>query len=168
MTLTAFTGTFTGIRGSKVAIFFQYRFSAGRSGKSLTGVSLIGIIVLLAVGCGGPGYPLAKVSGTVSMNGKPLPGAILMFSPSEGQPGPSSSGKSDSEGNFELMTIDLDHPGAVPGQHRVTITTATASGDDERAKISREIVPPKYRDGSFKFEVPTEGTEVANIEIVTN
>lgn len=159
--------TLTGNRSSKVAKFFQYRFAAGRFGMSLFGVPLIGMVVLSLIGCGGPGYPLANVSGTVSMNGKPLANANLMFSPSEGQSGPSSSGKTDNEGRFELVTIDLDHPGAVPGQHRVTITTATASGADERAKISREIVPPKYRDGSFKFDVPDEGTKVANIEIVT-
>ncbi len=156
-----------GNRTSKVAELLQRRCTVNRLGLYLFGVPLIGMIVLSTAGCGGPGYPLANVSGTVSMNGKPLADANVTFSPAGGQSGPSSSGKTDSEGKFELVTIDLDHPGAVPGQHRVTITTAQATGDDERATISRELVPPKYRDGSFKFEVPEIGSEVANIEIVT-
>ena len=101
------------------------------------------------------------------MNGKALAGAQVLFSPSGGQVGPSSVGTTNSEGHFQLVTMDLDQTGAVPGQHRITITTSRPAVADERARIPKERVPPKYRDGSVNFEVPEEGSEIANIDIVT-
>ncbi len=78
---------------------------------------------------------------------------------------PASVATTDSSGHFVLKTIDLDLPGAGPGFHRVTITTARADVADERATISKERVPGQYRDGSYRVEISDEGTQAADIEI---
>ncbi len=125
-----------------------------------------GIILLCFVGCGGSGNSLEPVSGTITLKGEPLANASVVFSPAAGQPGPSSVATTDEKGYYQLTTLDLGKTGAVLGSHRVTITTAKSSDpNDERAPISKELVPLKYRDGSFQMEVSAEGTAEANIEV---
>jgi len=130
------------------------------------GLTFLGMILLSGMGCGGSGYSLVPVSGIVTIKGKPLANAQVQFSPPKDQPGPLSVGKTDAQGHFELTTLDDHRTGAVPGKHQVRITTAQSTGDDERAIFSKELVPPKYRNGSYSFEVPQEGTEKADIDIV--
>jgi len=123
----------------------------------------IGCLVL--IGCSGRGYSLVNVSGTVTMRGNTLAGASVTFVPLGNGVGPASAAITDENGLFLLQTVDKQERGAVPGLHRVTITTARASAADERAKVSKEKVPSKYRDGSFQFKVPEGGTVTANIDI---
>ncbi|NOX99156.1 MAG: DUF4198 domain-containing protein [Verrucomicrobia bacterium] len=129
---------------------------------------LLGLALLCFAGCGDPGFSLVPVSGIITLNGKPLANASVVFSPASGQAGPSSVGTTDGQGQYQLTTLDQGETGAVLGSHRVTITTAKSSDpNDERAPISREFVPRRYRDGSFQMEVPPEGDEEANVDIVT-
>ena len=69
------------------------------SGTMLT----IGLWVLsLALGgCGsGDDRPeLGQVTGTITMDGTPLTGTVVVFSPDNGRP---SRGKTDAEGKYEL------------------------------------------------------------------
>ena len=130
-------------------------------------IGLLGLTLCLHIGCGNAGYSLVPVAGTVSSDGRPLANAQVTFSPAGGQKGPASVATTDAQGHYSLVTLDNDTSGAVAGLHRVSITTARASGADERATISRERVPPKYRNGSFQLEVPEEGTDTANVEVLT-
>jgi hypothetical protein len=80
------------------------------------------------IGCGAKaeGPELATVSGTVTYQGKPLEGALVVFLP-ETPGAPSASGSTDESGTFELMT-HIPGDGAVIGKHRVSIT---ARGPDK-------------------------------------
>jgi hypothetical protein len=68
-------------------------------------------------GCGGDELDVGEVHGVVTLDGKPLPNAVVTFTPKDG--GPSGIGKTDAEGKYELMTVN-EH-GAVLGEHFVSI-----------------------------------------------
>jgi len=100
------------------------------------------LFCLLLAGCGSEG-DLARVKGKVTLNGEPLEGAIVQFQPTA-EDGSPSAGKTDANGRYELM-YTFDTPGAMPGEHIVSIRTAAAyyeeeDGDDQ----PQERVPAKY------------------------
>jgi len=72
----------------------------------------------LCIGCGSDGLGTAPVSGMVTLDGKPVEGAGVMFSPVN--PGPIAIGTTDAEGRFVLATGKLT--GAMLGEHKVTIS----------------------------------------------
>ena len=82
-----------------------------------------GLLAVLVAGCGG-GLDLIPVSGTVTLDGKPVDGAAVVFVPVAG--GPVASGTTEAGGKFRLMTIN--DAGAVPGEHHVTVTKQTMHG----------------------------------------
>ncbi len=134
--------------------------------SKFVGIWAMAFAELTLLGCSGREYSLVNVSGTVTMDNQPLAGASVTFAPVGDGVGPASAARTDESGHYVLQTIDLDLPGAVPGSHRITITTARAAdAADERATISKEHVPAQYRDGSYRFEVSAEGTQAADIEI---
>ena len=83
-------------------------------------------LVVALAGCGG-GLERIPVSGTVTLDGKPVEGAAVVFAPAAG--GPAASGTTDAQGKFQLTTVN--EPGAVPGEHVVTITKQTMHGITE-------------------------------------
>jgi hypothetical protein len=94
--------------------------------------------LLLTVGCGRSDRPdLGTVEGTVTLDGAPLAGALVVFTPSG--PGRSASDLTDAAGRYELTYL-RDIAGATLGPHVVIITTAT----EERG--GREVLPPRYHE----------------------
>jgi hypothetical protein len=132
--------------------------------------------LLLATGCGGP-YQTAGVSGRVTLDGKPLPHAAVMFSPvGEGNvnPGPTSSGVTDAEGRYTL-TLDISKErGAVVGKHKVRIAymaEPTDPNDDRRRKMKSPgpPIPAKYTGKATRLEwTVAGGTDAANFELWTD
>jgi len=120
------------------------------------------------VGCGGSEFDLVSVSGQVTMDGTPLKDALVTFAPIGSGVGMASFGRTDSEGRYELRTLEGNLPGVTAGGHRVTVSTVIMPPDaDETTEMPPEIVPMKYRDGSFRIEVPSEGTDAADIVMET-
>jgi hypothetical protein len=80
------------------------------------------LVILLAAGCGADKAPLAEVEGTLTWNGRALPGIIVEFIPDvdKGTTGPRSLGVTDEKGCFVLKGDDQT-PGAVIGHHLVVI-----------------------------------------------
>ena len=116
-------------------------------------------------GCGGAGYNEVPVSGQVIYNGKPLANIHLSFQPiakDKSGFGPGSFGRTDEEGRFELRTVYPDAPGAVPGEHRVTI-----SYEDPTRQPRNIAIPRDYAEGTASFQVPDEGTDEALIAITS-
>src|SRR5438128_1111674 len=114
-------------------------------------------VLVFAVGCDA-GPKLVPVSGKVTLDGKPLVGATVGFYP-QNKPsrelGPLSTGKTDDKGEFSLVTVLKREPGAVVGQHRVSITllaTVNVDEGDAPSKVIRrgaattvkDKVPPKF------------------------
>lgn len=102
--------------------------------------AVIGTVLAIATaGCGGSEVDLGTVSGIVTMDGKPLPQALVRFVPESG--GRASSSVTDEEGKYNLLyTARVE--GALVGPAKVTITT----GDPEMSKQYPETVPARYNE----------------------
>ncbi len=122
------------------------------------------VLVMSLTGCGGAGYGEVPVSGQVTYDGQPLPHVHLSFQPvskDESGFGPGSFGRTDAEGRFELRTVWPDALGAIPGEHRVTI-----SYEDPTQRPRDVVIPADYVDGTATFQVPEAGTDQAVIALI--
>jgi hypothetical protein len=92
-------------------------------------LKLLFVSLLLAVACSGCGSQLKteEVTGTVTLNGKPLELIHVEFWSSEG---PRSIGKTDDSGNFFLELDDRTMKGAVVGTHKVMLRDTWPMKDD--------------------------------------
>lgn len=147
--------------------------------KALFTTMLAAGLSLTISGCGKGEFPLAPVSGKVTMNGDPLPNATVTFLPQlkpgekDTKSGPQSFGKTDSEGRFTLETVSDGSAGAVIGQHKVRITLNSfeqQQDDDDSGgsmKGKKNPIPEKYNSKTeLTFTVPEGGSEKANFDLV--
>jgi len=83
-------------------------------------------LALLACGCGEAPPRLTEVEGTVLLNNKPLPQALVRFVPEANGPGASlvATGITDDKGHFRLICDVKKEPGAVIGKNRVVVINA--------------------------------------------
>ena len=134
---------------------------------------LLSVSILVLAGCGGDGFEMASVSGQVSLNGKPVPGALVSFEPqtTAKEQGPGSSAETDAEGRYSLRTIDGTR-GAVVGKHRVRISTLKYKKERSDAAVPRadeilapEVIPERYATEPLTFDVPIGGTSAANFTL---
>jgi hypothetical protein len=127
--------------------FWQTRMSAA------TQVFLAAICVAAVTGCGGPkgGPATIEVTGTVTLNGSPVDGANVLFSPDIG----SSDGRlasqatTDSAGRFKLSTHvggGKFKSGIVPGKYVVTILKLDPAAPKNTFTAPKNLLPPKYND----------------------
>jgi hypothetical protein len=112
--------------------------------------------LLFLPGCGKSGYSelgLVDVSGTVTLDGKPLPGAKVAF---ESEDKRSAMGTTDSSGRYILM-YDSQTRGTTPGAKIVRITTVEVGeggGAAEGAAVAKETLPARYnRQSELKADV---------------
>ena len=138
---------------------------------------LFTVTAVLSIGCGDSRFKYAPVSGQVLLDGKPVSGARVVFMPratgESHEAGPYSNGETDDEGRFQLESVEAkSRDGAVVGPHRVIISTRKShlDPDDRDVEIidSPEIIPwpyTNYKKTPLSFEVPAEGSEVANFEL---
>lgn len=88
------------------------------------------VLVWSFAGCGPDRPETISVTGTVTLDGSPVSGAVVAFTPVGG--GRPATGTTDGSGKFTLTTFD-DGDGALPGQHLVAVTEGSAAveGDPE-------------------------------------
>jgi len=109
-------------------------------------IAVIACAVLVAIiGCsGGPKRPpTVKVTGKVTMNGTPVPGATVSFQ-STAPGGRAAVGITDGAGQYVLTTFEAGD-GAIAGDYGVAIVkseTVAASGASSNAN-SDDYVPPE-------------------------
>lgn len=107
-------------------------------------LALLGAALL--VGCGQSGPRLVPVTGVVTLDGNPVADAGVLFKPAGNLP--PASATTDAQGKFSLQT--LDRPGAVLGQHRVSVIKQETTGVGEFGAVGpggvhvKWIVPKKY------------------------
>ncbi len=118
-------------------------------GNTLTCIMLL-LMSIMMLGCGTDGPELAEVTGVVTVDGKPVPGAVLTFVPTSG--GSPSYGGTDTKGKYRLMFTDTKY-GAMLGDHEVEIATNKPSAS-EIAEMKAEgqtvnenfvAIPKQYR-----------------------
>lgn len=145
--------------------------------------SLIATVVLVAAGCGGgvEGPPLYPVTGTVTYQGSPLPGARVTFLP-EGKGGV-AMGTTNSEGKFTLKTGA--EAGVAAGNCKATVIMLEDSGssvlkkgmtpedmqklamegklDAELKKQEKSLIPTRYskaNESGLAFEVKKGSNDI--------
>lgn len=130
----------------------------------------LGALLLACMAGCGPSATVEPVSGVVTLDGKPLGGAVVRFSPAP-QADPQAVkmmaiGETDDQGRYSMQVYD-GPTGAVVGVNRVTISTARSlDSDAEEGGMSPELVPSEYNSRSkLEFEVPAGGTDSANFEL---
>lgn len=123
---------------------------------------LVLFAAIAVAGCS-RGPEVGSVSGVVTLDGKPLESANILFTPKEG--GRASAAMSDSQGKYTLKyTQDID--GALIGKHVVTITTAGEYYDDEGNEHEREeLVPDFYNNADVYVFTVDAGANVINLEL---
>ena len=117
------------------------------------------LTLLAIVACGGcsgnqdgPHYgPTVPIKGKVTYMGQPLSGGTIVFEPEDS--GREANGNIQPDGTFTLSTFK-EGDGAIPGIHRIAVTSATDGG--------KVLVPNQFRNASsskVEVEVSAEKTD---------
>lgn len=128
--------------------------------------------LLVAVGCSTSpqidyeSAGLVDVSGTVTMDGRPLADALVIFETEDKR---FSYGRTDGNGHYQLQ-FDTVAKGVMPGPKTVRISMSGAATEEEAATRRVETVPKKYNkeselrvevkpgeDQTFDFDLKSEG-----------
>lgn len=129
----------------------------------------VGVMLLIACGCGSSDLPLAGVCGTVTYQGKPLDHGQVIFtlekSASGGRSVPSVGGITHN-GSYEMRTGA--RKGAPLGRFIVTVHCHKIPTEEERQalRIMPSLIPTKYcnEQSPLRFEV-NAGSQEFNIAI---
>jgi hypothetical protein len=129
---------------------------------------------LLIAGCS-EAPKIAKVSGTITMNGKPLQYIDIDFFPDVG---PNARGRTDEFGKYELRTMDEAYEfGAAIGHNKVTLKDSWPSRNDkmtesgeiiDNSKGEKSRISNKYYDVSttqLSFDVKAGEDNVFDISV---
>jgi len=120
--------------------------------------TVVAHVLLVTAGCGSGGVSLAEVTGTVTVDGQPVPGLEVSFEPQGGEGG-TSLGYTGADGRYELFYAG-GKKGAVIGPHRVQVNPSEMDEGDGLVTI-----PPRYNAQSeLNFEVKS-GSNAFDIAI---
>ncbi|HVJ86634.1 MAG TPA: hypothetical protein VM452_13375 [Caulifigura sp.] len=123
--------------------------------------SILAFTAVLAIGlqgCGDGGPKLCEVEGTVTLDGKPVPGAELTFIPQNVPTTMMSYGGTDEAGHYTLG-FTASKTGAIPATHHVRIEFGGKAG----VKL-----PKKYRTDDAIVKEVKDGKNVIDIELTSN
>jgi hypothetical protein len=113
---------------------------------SIVGQFALIVMVACFAGCGPSGPEIASVSGTVTLDGKPLPEAFVYFRHADG--GRISESSTNDKGEYKL-NYSLEESGAMVGPNTVRISTFIETVKEDSGAIvkgtnKKELVPSKY------------------------
>ena len=141
-------------------------------GNPRLNVSMIAIIcVALLGGCGGDPN-IGNVSGKITLNGDPLEGAFVTFSPTRTEGvGSTTYGKTDSGGSYRMIVSETKN-GAYIGENIVRVKTGDLKADG--SGVIEEVVPANYntkselrvdvKTGSNTFDFDLKSTDSSKID----
>ena len=87
-------------------------------------LALSGLAFLLGCSAGGP--TLTAVSGTVTLDDKPLAGALVKFFPQGETQGHGGHARTGEDGRYEILPQRLPGKGLLPGQYKVIVSRLVA------------------------------------------
>lgn len=116
---------------------------------------LCGMVVAITPwigGCWGPGFGVAEVTGTVTIDGKPRKGLMVVFAPNDGQATtlPPAYGFTNDEGRYRAI-----RPGSKPGAVVGPTTIQVLTFDGNTLTVNGRPVP--------NTEIPKEIVRGANV-----
>ncbi|WP_278471070.1 carboxypeptidase regulatory-like domain-containing protein [Gimesia maris] len=127
------------------------------------------MLSLILAGCSGKSDnlpELAEVTGQVTLDGNPLPDAIIDFYPQGTQQkkqSRASTAATDGEGKYSLM-YNNNTAGAILGDHLVRISKTEGGAE----VAGPEMLPKKYNETStLKATVTKDGPNTINFELTS-
>ncbi|MGQ9914990.1 MAG: carboxypeptidase-like regulatory domain-containing protein [Thermogutta sp.] len=119
----------------------------GRMAVVLSGLAVAAIVLGGACNRGSNKPKTYPVTGTVTLNGQPVPGATVNFTPKEqappGQSGPqAASAVTDEQGKYQIGTF-AKGDGALPGEYLVSVTKYEGGGPTGGSGSEEEYRPPR-------------------------
>ncbi len=106
------------------------------------------VVTAMIAGCGQSGPEILPVTGVVTLDGKPLDQARVVFVPDKGRP---AVGLTDSSGQYKLQFNETKW-GALSGPHKVQITTerqaSGGEGGEPLIPAQKELLPKKYNEST--------------------
>lgn len=133
------------------------------------GGSFLAVLAIGSTGCGGGAsdVTLGSVGGTITLDGGPVEGAVIEFTPvGEGRP---SAGESDASGKYTLY-FKGSTAGALVGEHDVSMSTFQEAMDYGGAEGFTDIpgraekIPKKYVQEKIRVTVEP-GSNTINLEL---
>jgi hypothetical protein len=134
-------------------------------------VGSVPLLLLALAGCGSSQF--APVSGTVTLDGKPIPNASVNFQPADSKDSAlASSGKTDANGRYKLRVVMNNASGAVRGRHRVSISTLQEEDPTKDLppgkQRPKDPIPARYNTRTeLTFDVPAGGTSSADFALTS-
>ena len=131
------------------------------------------VAAMLSLGCNRNGLRYAPVTGTITVDGKPIGRAEIVLSCEEAtvRPRPTTRGVTDNAGNFVLRSLTPDKQlikGAVVGRHHITVTTRILELDSRGGTrvVREELLGSEYTKGeALTVDVPPEGIEGLRLDL---
>jgi hypothetical protein len=114
----------------------------------------VGVLLIAGIGCGGASDQpdLGEVSGTVTLDRKPVAGINVLFSPDTGRP---AGAKTDDAGYYELIYLD--------GVNGCKVGPNTVTFEWEPGAENTVAIPERYTGANgFKIEVKP-GSQVVDL-----
>ena len=123
------------------------------------------MLAILSAGCGPSGPKIAYVTGKVTMDGKPLANATVVFIPENGRPAGAST---DANGNY-VLNFSQGRRGAIPGNNSIRISTQRDPTPGENGTAipgAKETIPARYNSASeLTFTVEPGKRNTANFDL---
>jgi hypothetical protein len=138
--------------------------------NALKWLSIIPYLGLFA-GCSKhDGLERAPITGLLTVQGTPLAGASVVFTPAKGTQGLGAIGISGPDGKFQVVSSRQDDAGIPPGEYSVSVsrladpdgTVLSPEATQADHPLARETVPAPYSGAAspLKVSIPKEGGEV--------
>jgi len=103
--------------------------------------------VVLICGCSpGPDYQTATVSGTVSIDGRPVPKGFITFSPTAQSRGAVAGGPI-ADGKYLCQQIPVGKVRVTFAAQAAEMTTILDRSTNTQREVPRNILPPQYASG---------------------
>ncbi|MDX1947430.1 MAG: carboxypeptidase-like regulatory domain-containing protein [Pirellulaceae bacterium] len=130
-----------------------------------TFVAALASISLLGCGGGGPDN-LAGVKGRVTLDGQPLPNAVVIYTALTG--GSSAADQTDENGNYELSFV-RGIKGAQVGEYAVSISSFSHGDPDAIPPVpaTPELVPERYNVQTELRQKVEPGTNTCNFDLLS-
>jgi hypothetical protein len=132
--------------------------------SSMARVALASVALVWA-GCSTGGPEIAYVTGKVTMDGKPLANATVVFIPENGRP---AGANTNADGHY-VLNFSEGRRGTIPGLSSVRISTLRDAGQDDNGQSipgSPETIPARYNtDSTLEFNVEAKKKNIADFDL---
>ena len=146
--------------------------------KNIALLLVLCVCALALSACGKSVLKTESVTGVVTLDGQPLEGCTVMFTPQSKDIGASAVGRTDATGTYKLQTSQgAADAGTTPGTYNVTFQClqivepeqSDSEGNTIKEEVTKDVMPAKYKDAKtsgFTAEV-VKGANTFNFDLTS-